>query len=113
MDINFVNRLNTAVEFLKDNLSFKVGDFVLGVVDANTIFINVYSSYFFIENIPRIEAAQELNKMKNKFLLNMKDAKLFSDYVKNKKIEYNLVLDTGGSGVIICKEKNGVLEMFV
>jgi hypothetical protein len=101
------------VEFLKEHISFRVGDYVLGVTDANTIFINGYSNHISLANLSKTKAIQEFYEMKDCFMLHMKDAKFFLDYVKNKNLEYNLVLDTGGGGIIICKERKGSLEVFV
>jgi hypothetical protein len=48
MENSLVNRLNMSVRFLQDGESFVVGEFVLGVVNLETLFVNFYSSFYFI-----------------------------------------------------------------
>ena len=50
-----------------------------------------------------------LTQAKKKLAEISREAYEFSEFVKNKSIEYNLVIDTGGAGVNVCSEKNGVL----
>lgn len=113
MDIPLFNRLNTAVEFLRDGMSFNVGDYVLGVINAETIFVNIYSDYAMVQNLNRDIAKQEFYRKKSSFITLMNDAKIFNNYVKDKSIDFFLVVDTGNAGINICKEKGGVLEFYI
>lgn len=113
MDTSLVNRLNAAVEFLKDGMTFKVGEYVLGVVNPNTIFVNGYSEYNNVQNLSKERATEELFQIKNDFNTIMNEAKVFLSFMKNKSIDYILVVDTGNAGLNVCKEKNGVLEFYI
>lgn len=109
METPEVKRLNSSVAFLQDGQSFKVGEFVLGTIDSKTIFVNYYSAYHNIDSLTKGIAIDELNAGKKKLAEISREAYEFSEFVKNKSIEYNLVIDTGGAGVNVCSEKNGVL----
>jgi hypothetical protein len=109
---DLVNRLNTSVEFLKDGMAFKVGQFVIGLEDPNTIYVNGSSDFYHIENLSQEIATKELADIKLEFEAIMSKASNFLNYLKNKSIEYNLLIDTGTAGVLMAKEKNGSMEFF-
>lgn len=110
MDINDIKRLNVAVEFLKDNMPFSVANFGIRQINFSTIEVNCGSNYYHIENITKTIAREELIEKKEYFKSLIKEAKIFSEYIKNKKIVYNLIVDTGTAGVLICREEDGKLE---
>lgn len=42
----------------------------------------------------------------------MNAAEEFKSYIAGKEIAFMLLADTGGAGVPICREQNGVVEFF-
>jgi ASC-1-like (ASCH) protein len=113
MENMLVQRLNESVDFLKDNLTFKVGDFVLGTVDDETIYVDFFTNYTQIQNVSREKAVEELNQYRDNFQSMLNLAHEFYKYAKHKRVEYNLVLNTGTAGILICKDKNGKIDFFI
>ena len=113
MDAHIIKRLNSSVFFLQEGQSFKVDEFVLGTINSQTIFVNCYSAYRNIDSFTQSIAIDELEECKKKFSNISKEANDFSEFAKNKNIQYNLVIDTGGAGVNVCSEKKGNFEYFL
>lgn len=107
MDSQVTSRLDAAVEFLRDSNTFKVGEYVVGMLDRHTVFVNCYSSYTYIDSMTRELAFAEFMRMRTHFISLIHATKVFAQFVQAKKIQYNLVLDTGGAGVTVCTEMDG------
>lgn len=103
-------RIETALEFLKEGSGFPVGDLRLSMKDPQTVEVNGWSNYIIFSNINKRNSLKELADIKRIF----NDMVEFSDnlkkFIADKSIEYNLFYDDGGKASIrICFEKGGVM----
>jgi len=105
-----IERINTAVKFLKNGQSFKVGPLLLGAIDESNLCVTGWSQYIFLDNLTKQKALRELQSIKTLFEEMIRLSQDLRDFIKNKKFEYNLVFDSGKAGVGICSEKNGNIE---
>jgi hypothetical protein len=103
-------RIKTAIEFLKNRQSFRVGDLRLGI-EGHTVIVTGWSQYIHINNISKHNALEELNEIKDIFERMIDESSELRIFIVNKKIRYNLYFDDYGKGsVIICSENNGDLK---
>jgi hypothetical protein len=105
-----IERINTAVKFLNNGQSFRVEPLLLGTIDTSNLYVTGWSQYIFLNNLTKQIALRELQEIKILFEEMISISQDLRGFVKNKKIEYNLVFDTGKAGVGICSEKNGNIE---
>lgn len=105
------NRIKTALEFLKDGQSFKVGDLRLGINEKNCLVISGWSRYNNFTNITKSKSLEELEDIKNTYNemeLLSNELKHFAEYrCKEFVLNYE---DVGKSSIEICSEKEGVFE---
>lgn len=104
------NRIKTALEFLKDRQSFKVGDLRLGINEKNCLVISGWSRYNNFTNITKSKSLVELEYIKNTY----NEMELVSDELKNfveyRCKEFVLYYDDGGKASIeLCSEKEGII----
>lgn len=103
-------RIKTAVEFLKDGQSFRVGDLRLGF-EMNIVNITGWSQYSSIENLSKKQSLEELNEIKTLFKQMIEVSTELRNFIIDKKVEYNLYFDDYGRvSIIICSEKDGVIK---
>lgn len=103
--------IKTAVEFLRDGQSFKVGDLRLDMCDSDLLIVRGCSRNMNFSNINRINSLEELAEIRDVFF-NMvfvsNDLKMF---ISDKEIEYILSYDDGGkTSIDICSERNGIVQ---
>jgi len=103
------NRIETAVDFLKDCQSFKVDDLRLGMTDRHNMYVTGWSMYSDINNITKQIALIELNEIKLLFRRMVESSDELKGFVQNKGIEYNLALNYGMGAIGICSEQNSVI----
>lgn len=101
------SRIKIALEFLKNNQGFQVGELLLSCKD-NVIYVSGFTSYNDLKNINKSIAIRELEDTKVKFNGYIEIVPEFNDFLKNKEIKYSLAYDYGMGSIGICSEKNGV-----
>ena len=110
-----LKRLETSIDFVEDGINFNVGEFVLGKVNSNRIFVNGYLDYIYINSIyslSKLIVQQELLNIKDDFFDLVNQSEVFSKFIANKEIDFYLVFDTGNAGINICEEINGKYKLF-
>lgn len=108
------SRIKLAIEFLKHNQSFLVGDLRLSVNATGGMQITGWSHYTDFRNLSKAFYLEELNAVKQMFsdvLMSSEDLKRF---VKGKEIEYYLDFDDyGKASVGICSEKHNHIKWYI
>ena len=107
---NMEDRIKTAVEFLKDGQSFKVGDLRLGVEKPGCIYVTGWSTHNNLENLTKQIALKELQEIKGLFQKMVDVSTELKDFVQDKSIEFNLAFDYGQGAVGVCSEKDQKLN---
>ena len=102
-------RINTAVQFLKDGGSFKVGDLRLGVISKSCIYVTGWSQFSDIENLTKYKATLELAEIRDIFKKMVNGSLELSKFIQGKVIKYNLALNYGMGAIGICSEINGMI----
>lgn len=104
-------RIKTAIEFLKDNKSLKVGELRLGADKRGVIEVTGWSHYTIFSNLTKQGCLKELEEIKTLFY-KMVDVSLdLKKFIEKKPVEFNLYFDDYGKGSIgLCKDKNGIIE---
>ena len=103
-------RIQIAVEFLKDKQSFRVGGLKFGMDGKYDMYVVGWSQYLNLENITKNQALSELALVKKEFMRILDLSSELKDFIQDKNINYNLAFDYGMGSIGICSEKNGVLE---
>ena len=103
-------RIKTAVEFLKDGQSFKVGDLRLGMQDETNMYVTGWSQYSNIENLTKHQALKELEEVKILFLRMVDASHELKSFIQKKNIKYNLAFDYRMGAIGICSEMDGVVK---
>ena len=103
-------RIRTALEFLKDNQSFTVGELSLGAEKPGVIEIMGWSRYKNFINLTKQGSLKELEEIKAIFYKMVDISPDLKDFIENKSIEFHLCFDDYGKGSVgICSEKNEIL----
>ena len=105
------NRIKTALEFLKDGQSFKIGDLRLSINEQNCLVISSWSRYINFRNLTMPKSLEELDEIKSLY----NEMELLSDelkhFVESRCKEFVLCYDDGGkSSIEICSEREGIIE---
>lgn len=104
------NRIKTALEFLKNGQSFRVGELRLGAENPKTIEVAGWSKYTNFTNLTKHQCLRELEEIKALFYKMSTTFVELKDFIKDKSIEFNLYFDDYGKGSIwICSEKDKTL----
>jgi hypothetical protein len=103
-----LEKIKIAIDFLKDGLSFRVGDLRLGVQEDNKLTVTGWTQYSNLDNLNKYYALIEFEEVKSIFLSMLEVSLELKEFIKNKTIQYNLAYDYGMGGVGICSEENGV-----
>lgn len=103
-------RIKTAVEFLMDGQSFKVGDLRLGMNGKYDMYVTGWSQYLNLENLTKHQALKELEEIKNLFKQMLDVSQELRNFVHDKRMKYNLAFNYGMGAIGICSEKNGAVE---
>jgi hypothetical protein len=97
------DKIETALGFLKKGQSFKVGGLKLGTYE-NGLYVVGWSQYFYIENLTKSIALNELTAIKKQFKDLLNSSLALKTFVKDKKIEYNLSFNFGQGSIGVCSE---------
>jgi len=103
------DRIKTAIEFLKDGQSFKVGDLRLGI-ERGILVVSGWSQYAEIENVNKQIALRELDEIKTIFQVMKDESEELRSFVANKKIEYHLYYNYGMGSIEMCYEAKGTVK---
>ena len=104
------DRIRTAVDFLKDGQSFKLGDLTLGITDNGDVYVTGWTQYINIENLTRDIALYELKEIKELFERMTHHSPELKRFTVDRVVKYNLAYDDSGKvGIGICEEVNGKL----
>lgn len=101
------DRIKTAVEFLKDGQSFKVGDLRLGVEKPGNVYVTGWTTYNNLENLTKQIALKELQEIKHLFQKMVDISPELKEFIEDKSIEFNLAFDYGQGAIGVCSEKEG------
>ncbi|MDR3628166.1 MAG: hypothetical protein P4L45_15085 [Ignavibacteriaceae bacterium] len=113
MDKEILKRLESSLEFIKDGLTFKVGDFVLGKTKDGKIFVNSYLQDINIDKIEKSFAKEKLEEMTNEFNGLVTKSPRFQEFLSDFDLNYYLLYDTGLAGINICAVINGEFQFFL
>lgn len=101
------DRIKTAVEFLKDGQSFKVGDLRLGVEKPGGVYVTGWSAYNNLENLTKQIALKELQEIKDLFQKMVDISPELKVFIEDRSIEFNLAFDYAQGAIGVCSEKEG------
>lgn len=101
-----LSRIQTALEFLKDNQGFKVGGLYLSPRE-NEIAVVGQTNYNDTDNLNKRIALNELKNIKAEFSDYMDLDADFNSFFKNKTIRFCLAYDYGMGGIELCNDLNG------
>jgi hypothetical protein len=105
------DRMDIAIEFMKEGKAFRVGDLRLGANNSNDIEVAGWSNYSSLKNITKPIAKNELEDIKTLFSEMLNESSKLRKFVDGKNIKFVLSYDDGGKGSIeICTEENGDLK---
>jgi len=105
------NRIEIALEFLKNGQSFTVGDLRLGMSGSNLLTVTGWSQYLNFSNLTRGNSLSELAEIKECFSDMVATSDDLKKFIVDKSIEYILCYDDGGKASIdICSEIDGVIK---
>lgn len=105
-----LERINTGINFLMNGLPFRVGDQYWGVDIENYFNVTGASHYLHLEQITRNFALKELQEIKDDFLKMVYLSSELKEFIKDKKLKFNLDFDYGMGDIRICSEKEGILK---
>jgi len=105
--------LETLLESLRSCKFEKFGAFVVGGLKNGRVQVNGYLQYNTINEIPKSEIKDELQKVKANFAIIMNESLIFKEYALSVGIDYYLLLDTGNAGISICAEIEGEYKEFI
>ncbi|MGF7232519.1 hypothetical protein [Arachidicoccus sp.] len=103
-------RLKIAIQFLKEEQSFAIGNLRIGFENKNTFFVTGWTQYLNLENLTKKQALLELEHIKELFQEIVDSSKELKDFIKEKNIKFNLAFNYGMGSIGVCSEKNGVIK---
>ena len=101
--------IETALVFLKEKKSYRVGDLRLGIDEEGGFFVTGWSNCFYFESITKSIALDELQEIKVLFNKIVAQSPELADFVKGRKVKYHLSFDEGKCGIGICSEENDIV----
>lgn len=113
MNIGLQKKLEASLDKIKTGQFLKMEQFVIGGLKNGRLQVNGYLPYNTIGEIPKATIANELQKVKDDFLLLMNQSQVFKEYSLSAGIDYHIVLDTGNAGISICAEIEGEYKEFI
>jgi hypothetical protein len=103
-------RINIAIEKLKDGHSFTLDDLRLEI-QANSIIVIGWSKYSNLENLTKHHALKELREIKKSYTRLLEVSSELRNFLVDKIPEYNLYFDDyGKASIIICSMKNEIVK---
>ena len=108
------SRIKAAIEFLKDNQSFLVGDLRLGVSATGDVQVSGWSHYKDFRSLSKAACLEELSEVKQIFSDMLMSSEDLRRFIEDKAIEYCLNFDDYGKASIgICSEKHNHIKWYV
>lgn len=105
------NQIKTAIEFLKDNQPFKIGNIRLSISALNVIEVTGWSQYIYLKNISKSIATEDLKNLKSEFFTILNSSLELQSFIKNKEIKFNLWFnDNNKASIEICSEQYGLIS---
>ena len=105
------SKIKTAIEFLKDNHSFLVGDLQLNINGLGDIEITGWSQNTNFQNLTKKSCLQELIEIKQLFFEMLNASSELKEFIMGRAMKFNLWFDDyGKASIAICSEKNEVIE---
>jgi len=102
------NKIRTAIEFLKDGQSFKVGELRFEINEGAVQVIG-WSQYINLQNVTKAKALDELEEIKALFFEMKKASPELQDFIKEKSVKFSLYFDDyGKTSIEICTERDGI-----
>lgn len=105
-----LRRIRTAIDFLKDNMPFRVEELYMGIDESGFLNITKASQSIDLKNITKQRALQELDEIKSMFWRMVSISPELKDFISDKQIKFNLDFDYGMGDIRICSEIYGVVK---
>jgi len=110
MNTELKKRLEESIDILKNGRAVKIDVFVLdmsrkkqNLKELDRLMVNGYV----YNDIPKTIIKDELQKVKDNFILIMNESEIFMEFATKVGIDYYLLLDYQTGGSVICAEING------
>jgi hypothetical protein len=113
MNAELCKKLEESLEAIKKGRFIKLDEFVVGGLKNGRLQVNGYLPYRTINEIPKATIQNELQMVKERFLLLMSQSQTFKEYALNAGIDYHVVIDTGNAGISVCAEIEGEYRTFI
>jgi len=98
------------MDYMEVGENRKLGDFRIGVLDKNTIYITGQSKIRREEDITEKEALDELSFLKEESNSIIDGSSIeLKNFITGKTIEYNMAYNYGMGSIEICHETNGMV----
>ena len=111
---NLKNKLQLAIELLKNGKSILVEGLRFETNEYGDIVIIGWSQYSILQNLTKSIAIEELEAIKLQFFEIEKISPEFEKFMKGKTLKFYLYFDDYGKvSIAVCSEKNGVVEFYV
>ena len=100
------NRIEIAVEMLKEGRSFKLGDILLSASE-DVMHVTSQTRSFSLDTMSQASALRELSEIKGLFEKMISKSSNLSEFAANKSLEFILTISAGMSNQPVCREHNG------
>lgn len=104
------SKVSLAVQCLKNNQAFTVGDLRLGMNERNEMYVTGWSNFVDIKNLHKRLAKEELIELKTLFSKMVESSIDLRDFIKGKNIKCNLTFNYGTGSIVVCSEINGIVS---
>lgn len=100
---------------IADGIPLNLDNVTIRIDKAGKLLVTKWANNFYLENITRQIAFQELQEVKSFYLDLCKSFREIKEIVTNNdlKVEYHVAYDTGKSGVGICSEIDGIIDYYI
>jgi hypothetical protein len=105
------DKIKIALEFMRNKQSFLVDDIRLGVNEMDIVEVTGWSQFTNFSNLTKLGALEELGEIKLLFLKMVASSIELEDFIKTRKLKFNLWFDDlGKASIRICSEENGLIH---
>ncbi|MDX2047799.1 MAG: hypothetical protein SFU87_13495 [Chitinophagaceae bacterium] len=105
------NRIQIALDFLKEGKPFTVCDLRLEIDSYNTLVVTGWSHFLNFANLTKNSCLSELREIKDAFSKMVNSSSNLKKFIEAKEVEYVLCYDDAGKASIdICSEKNEIIK---
>jgi hypothetical protein len=101
------HRIRNAITVLSGGHSFQVGELSFNAKDKQTFSVTGWTVKNDLKSVTKSVALNELNEIKSLFEKMIQVSSELSDFIEQRKIEFNLGYDYGMGGIGICTEIDG------